>query len=271
MQTQERGFTLVELVIVLVIVGILASIAVPRYLDMTTDALAAARSGVMGGLNSALQIVHSRWIAQGATGTVTPDGGTATVAGCDLRTQSNLIRERIGYVGQAGGSDREITGRTELVFQGRLYGKSLDAAIKRAAELIEMLELEGAADRKTGTYSGGQKRRLDIGLGLVHDPQLLFLDEPTTGLDPQSRAALWTEVGRLAREDGVTVFDAGTKQMGPAISAAAAAIGPIERIVLGNAHADHRGGAPLWGGEPAPTLPPWSVFWSVAAPQRRPP
>jgi ABC-2 type transport system ATP-binding protein len=134
-----------------------------------------------------------------------PTGGTATVAGCDLRTQSNLIRERIGYVGQAGGSDREITGRTELVFQGRLYGKSLDAAIKRAAELIEMLELEGAADRKTGTYSGGQKRRLDIGLGLVHDPQLLFLDEPTTGLDPQSRARVWDEVRRM-HERGTTVF-----------------------------------------------------------------
>ena len=134
-----------------------------------------------------------------------PTGGTATVAGCDLRTQSNLIRERIGYVGQAGGSDREITGRTELVFQGRLYGKSLGAAIKRAAELIEMLELEGAADRKTGTYSGGQKRRLDIGLGLVHDPQLLFLDEPTTGLDPQSRARVWDEVRRM-HERGTTVF-----------------------------------------------------------------
>src|SRR4030081_2182067 len=134
-----------------------------------------------------------------------PTGGTATVAGCDLRTQSNLIRERIGYVGQAGGSDREITGRPELVFQGRLYGKSLDAATKRGAELIEMLELEGAADRKTGTYSGGQKRRLDIGLGLVHDPQLLFLDEPTTGLDPQSRARVWDEVRRM-HDRGTTVF-----------------------------------------------------------------
>jgi len=134
-----------------------------------------------------------------------PSGGTATVAGCDLRTQANLIRERIGYVGQAGGSDREITGRSELVFQGQLYGMSLDAARKRAAELIEMLELEAAADRKAGTYSGGQKRRLDIGLGLVHDPQLLFLDEPTTGLDPQSRARVWDEVRRM-HDRGTTVF-----------------------------------------------------------------
>jgi ABC-2 type transport system ATP-binding protein len=134
-----------------------------------------------------------------------PTGGTASVAGCDLRTQPDQIRERIGYVGQAGGSDREITGRTELIFQGRLYGMSLEAAGKRAAELIEMLELDAAADRKAGTYSGGQKRRLDIGLGLVHDPQLLFLDEPTTGLDPQSRARVWDEVRRM-HDRGTTVF-----------------------------------------------------------------
>ncbi|TMD41126.1 MAG: ATP-binding cassette domain-containing protein [Chloroflexi bacterium] len=134
-----------------------------------------------------------------------PSGGTARVAGCELATQAAQIRDRIGYVGQAGGADREITGRTELVFQGRLYGMSVDAARKRAAELIDMLELEGAADRKVGTYSGGQKRRLDIGLGLVHDPQLLFLDEPTTGLDPQSRARVWDEVRRM-HDRGTTIF-----------------------------------------------------------------
>jgi len=134
-----------------------------------------------------------------------PSGGSATVAGCDLLTRPDRIRERIGYVGQAGGSDREITGRSELVFQGRLYGTSLVAARKRASELITMLELEVCADRKTGTYSGGQKRRLDIGLGLVHDPQLLFLDEPTTGLDPQSRARVWDEVRRM-HDRGTTVF-----------------------------------------------------------------
>ena len=134
-----------------------------------------------------------------------PSGGTARVAGCELATQPGRIRERIGYVGQAGGADREITGRTELVFQGRLYGMSTAGAQKRAAELIEMLELEGAADRKVGTYSGGQKRRLDIGLGLVHGPELLFLDEPTTGLDPQSRARVWDEVRRM-HDRGTTVF-----------------------------------------------------------------
>ena len=134
-----------------------------------------------------------------------PSGGTARVAGCDLRTQPDRVRERIGYVGQAGGADREITGRRELVFQGRLYGLSVEAARRRAAELIEKLELEACADRKVGTYSGGQKRRLDIGLGLTHDPQLLFLDEPTTGLDPQSRARVWDEVQRM-HERGITVF-----------------------------------------------------------------
>ncbi|MEA2627649.1 MAG: type transport system ATP-binding protein [Chloroflexota bacterium] len=134
-----------------------------------------------------------------------PSGGAAMVAGYDLLTHPDKVREGIGYVGQAGGSDREIMGRTELVFQGRLYGMSLSAAKKRAADLIEMLELEACADRKVSTYSGGQKRRLDIGLGLVHDPQLLFLDEPTTGLDPQSRARVWDEVRRM-HERGTTVF-----------------------------------------------------------------
>ena len=134
-----------------------------------------------------------------------PSGGSATVAGYNLLTQPDRIRERIGYVGQAGGSDREITGRSELVFQGRLYGMPLAAARKRAAELITMLELEACAARKSGTYSGGQKRRLDIGLGLVHNPQLLFLDEPTTGLDPQSRARVWDEVRRM-HDRGTTVF-----------------------------------------------------------------
>ena len=96
-------------------------------------------------------------------------------------------------------------GRTGRGDQSRVDGRALAAAKKRAAELIEMHELEGCADRKVATYSGGQKRRLDIGLGLVHDPQLLFLDEPTTGLDPQSRARVWDEVRRM-HDRGTTVF-----------------------------------------------------------------
>jgi len=134
-----------------------------------------------------------------------PSGGEATVAGCDLLRQPQQVRERIGYVGQRGGSDPQVTGRTELVFQGRLYAMPKRAAQDRAAELLRVLELEDCADRPTSTYSGGQRRRLEIGIGLMHGPSLLFLDEPTTGLDPQSRARLWEEVRRL-RKGGTTVF-----------------------------------------------------------------
>jgi len=131
--------------------------------------------------------------------------GEATVAGFDLRHQPVKVRERIGYVSQEGSSYSEVTGRRELVIQGRLYGMNRTTADKRAAELLETLELTDCGDRKTKTYSGGQKRRLDVGIGLMHLPDLLFLDEPTTGLDPQSRARMWDEVRRL-RESGTTVF-----------------------------------------------------------------
>jgi len=136
---------------------------------------------------------------------LTPTGGTASVAGCDLRREPQQVRERIGYVGQAGGSDLQSTARSELVLQGRVHGMRKPEAQRRAAELLALVELEAAADRSTGTYSGGQRRRLDIAIGLMHRPQVLFMDEPTTGLDPQSRARVWEEVRRL-REDGVTVF-----------------------------------------------------------------
>lgn len=134
-----------------------------------------------------------------------PSGGEARVAGCDLRREQDGVRRRIGYVGQAGGTDPAVSGREELEFQGRVYGMSASEARARAQEILTLLELEGAGDRLCGTYSGGQRRRLDIGLGLVHRPRLLFLDEPTTGLDPQSRAHLWEEVRKL-RENGTSVF-----------------------------------------------------------------
>ena len=134
-----------------------------------------------------------------------PTSGEATVAGADLRKEPNKVRERIGYVSQAGSSAPEVTGRSELIIQGRVYGMTKARAAERAAELLDTLELTDAADRPTKTYSGGQKRRLDIGIGLAHNPQLLFLDEPTTGLDPQSRARLWVEVRKL-RDGGTTVF-----------------------------------------------------------------
>lgn len=134
-----------------------------------------------------------------------PTAGKAIVAGADLRRQPALVRRRIGYVAQNGGCDRTLSGRAELVFQSRLYGLSLGEARRRAAELIDAFDLEGCADRPTETYSGGQRRRIDLALGMVNRPVLLFLDEPTTGLDPQSRAHLWEEVRRL-RAAGTTVF-----------------------------------------------------------------
>jgi ABC-2 type transport system ATP-binding protein len=134
-----------------------------------------------------------------------PDGGRGEVAGCDLLEEPARVRERIGYVGQAGGTDLAATGRENLVLQARLYGSDLARARERAAGLIAALDLGPFADRPAKTYSGGQRRRLDLGLGLAHEPSVLFLDESATGLDPQSRARLWEEVRRL-REAGTTVF-----------------------------------------------------------------
>jgi ABC-2 type transport system ATP-binding protein len=136
---------------------------------------------------------------------MTPTAGEATVAGADLRREPQEVRRRIGYVPQGGSTDPAETGRGELVIQGRLYGLSASEAKTRAAEVLRSLDLEAAADRYTSTYSGGMKRRLDVGLGIVHTPAVLFLDEPTTGLDPQARARMWDEVRKL-RERGTTVF-----------------------------------------------------------------
>jgi ABC-2 type transport system ATP-binding protein len=136
---------------------------------------------------------------------LSPTGGEATVAGADLRTEAQLVRQRIGYVPQGGSTDPAETGRGELVIQGRLYGLSKADAVARASEVLAKLDLEAAADRPTTTYSGGMRRRLDVGLGIVHRPQVLFLDEPTTGLDPQARARMWDEIRGL-REQGTTVF-----------------------------------------------------------------
>ena len=136
---------------------------------------------------------------------ITPTAGEATVAGADLRREPQEVRRRIGYVPQGGSTDPSETGRGELVIQGRLYGMSKSAAQTRAAEVLRTLDLEAAADRYTGTYSGGMRRRLDVGLGIVHQPAVLFLDEPTTGLDPQGRARMWDEIKGL-RERGTTVF-----------------------------------------------------------------
>jgi ABC-2 type transport system ATP-binding protein len=133
------------------------------------------------------------------------DEGEATIAGFDVRKQPGEVRKHVGYVSQAGGADSEATGREDLILQGRLYGMPRERAGKRAAELIEVLELSEFADRKVATYSGGQKRRLDIACGIIHKPDVLFLDEPTTGLDPQNRANLWEQVRKL-RDGGTTIF-----------------------------------------------------------------
>jgi len=134
-----------------------------------------------------------------------PTGGEATVAGCDLRRAPGRVRERIGYVAQGGSTDPALSARAELVLQGRLYGLSKGDAQRRTAELLRVFELDACADRPSGSYSGGQRRRLDLALGLIHRPGLVFLDEPTTGLDPQARARMWDEVRRL-RDSGTTVF-----------------------------------------------------------------
>jgi len=133
------------------------------------------------------------------------DSGTANVAGCDVAREAKQVRQRIGYVSQAGGADDMSTGWENLILQGRLYGGDLASVRERAKELAAALDLTGFADRKVATYSGGQRRRLDVALGLIHQPEVLFLDEPTTGLDPQNRANLWDHI-RAIQERGATVF-----------------------------------------------------------------
>jgi ABC-2 type transport system ATP-binding protein len=134
-----------------------------------------------------------------------PDKGRAIIAGFDLRNEPYRVRACIGYVSQSGGADSALTGRENAIMQARFYGFSAEKARKRAAELLENLEMTAFADRPARTYSGGQRRRLDLALGLVHQPRLLFLDEPSIGLDPQSRAVLWNEVRKL-QAAGTTIF-----------------------------------------------------------------
>ena len=135
-----------------------------------------------------------------------PTAGRARVGGFDVAHQGAEVRRRIGAALQEAALDAFLTGREHMDLQAGLHGLSKAERARRGAALLERVGLTEAADRKVGGYSGGMKRRLDLALALVHEPAILFLDEPTTGLDPQSRSALWDEVGRLAREDGVTVF-----------------------------------------------------------------
>lgn len=135
-----------------------------------------------------------------------PTDGTGTVAGCDLRADSEGVRRRIGYVSQSGSTLGEALAGNEIVDHARLYGIDKKTAAERGRALLKALDLEGIWDRKCSALSGGQRRRLDIVMGLINEPMLVFLDEPSTGLDPQSRANLWGHIKRLRDEMGTTVF-----------------------------------------------------------------
>jgi ABC-2 type transport system ATP-binding protein len=135
-----------------------------------------------------------------------PDGGRAFVAGHDVTSEPNRVRRAIGYVAQNSGVDRDGTGRENLVLQGRIHGLHGRELRARVDELLELVGLTDAADRLVRGYSGGMKRRLDIGIGLVHRPRVVFLDEPTTGLDPEARAAMWGELERLAERERLTIL-----------------------------------------------------------------
>src|SRR5207248_3603687 len=135
-----------------------------------------------------------------------PTEGTARVAGFDVVRQGPEVRASIGAALQEAALDPLLTGREHLRLQATLQALPRDVRKARADELLTRVGLTEAADRKVKGYSGGMKRRLDLALALIHRPRILFLDKPTTGLDVQSRTALWEEVGRLAKDDGVTVF-----------------------------------------------------------------
>ncbi len=135
-----------------------------------------------------------------------PDSGRAYVAELDVLRDPERVRRAIGVVSQKTGATPEATGRENLVMQGEIYGVTGRALRQRTEELLRRFELEEAADRATKTYSGGMLRRLDVALGLVNRPRVLFLDEPTTGLDPEARAELWREIERLAAQEEMTIL-----------------------------------------------------------------
>jgi ABC-2 type transport system ATP-binding protein len=136
---------------------------------------------------------------------IPPTSGTARVAGFDVTRQQREVRQRIGYIGQGNGAGHSQRGRDELISQGRCYGLRVKDARTRASELIESLGLGEVADRTVSTLSGGQRRRLDIAMGLIHAPDLLFLDEPSTGLDPQNRANLQEHILELRKKHDTTI------------------------------------------------------------------
>ena len=153
------------------------------------------------GLNGAGKSTTLRML----TTLIPPTSGTATVAGFDVVRQQRQVRQRIGYIGQGNGAGHSQRGRDELISQGRAYGLKVPEARRRAAELIDSLGLGEVADRTVSTLSGGQRRRLDIAMGLIHAPDMLFLDEPSTGLDPQNRANLQEHIVALRARHETTI------------------------------------------------------------------
>jgi ABC-2 type transport system ATP-binding protein len=135
-----------------------------------------------------------------------PDSGSARVAGVDVLAEPDRVRRSIGLVGQRSGVDLEATGRENLTLQGQVYGLRGAELRGRVGELLERFGLAEAADRVARGYSGGMQRRLDIAMGLIHRPQVLFLDEPTTGLDPEVRAGMWAEIAHLSAGEGLTIL-----------------------------------------------------------------
>jgi ABC-2 type transport system ATP-binding protein len=136
---------------------------------------------------------------------IKPDGGQATIGGADLVRAPAKVRDLIGFVAQTSGTYDESSARRELILQARMHGVAKATAETLAETAIGSFDLAEFADRRIQTYSGGQRRRLDVALGVIHGPTVMFLDEPTAGLDPPSRARMWQEVRRL-REDGMTIF-----------------------------------------------------------------
>jgi len=134
------------------------------------------------------------------------DAGQARVAGIDVARHPDRVRLAIGYVAQKSGTDREATGRENLLLQGRFFGLGGRALKGRVAEMLERFGLARAADRVASGYSGGMQRRLDIAMGLLHRPRVLFLDEPTTGLDPGARVQMWDEIARLRADEGLSIL-----------------------------------------------------------------
>jgi ABC-2 type transport system ATP-binding protein len=135
-----------------------------------------------------------------------PDAGQARVAGFDVVRQARHVRAAIGYVAQTSQADDYLTGCENLVVQARAQRRSRREAARRAAELLDVIGLTDTGDRLVATYSGGMRRRLEIAMGIVHGPRVLFLDEPTTGLDPEARAGMWDELARLAQQQTLTIL-----------------------------------------------------------------